>query len=114
MPLCAELLFRGLLHGLIIPGTRIQTRGSDWFISWPVFYSAVIYAFFFGIPYSPFVSISQIISAEWYIPIRMLGGFIFGILTGIIRERSESIITSYLAHLISAVGVLFIYNAFVG
>lgn len=112
LPLYAELLFRCMLHGLLIGGHRIQSRSGPWFVSYPVLLSALVYAVAMIIPYSPHFSIVNLLLPDWYsaLGLRIVSGFLFGLLTGMIRERAESIIASYLVHLLSAVGVLFLYH----
>ena len=108
LPLAAELLFRSLLHGLLVRGHVIQTRTSRWFLSWPVLGSAVVYAALFLLPYSPFVSIVPLAVPERVqsFAVRVAAGFLFGVLMGMIRERSESVFSTYLVHVVTALAVL--------
>ncbi len=114
LPLVAEVLFRSLLHGYLVRGHLIQTRGSRWFLSWPALVSAVCYAALFVLPYSPFLSIIPLAVPEAVqsLAVRVAAGFLFGILLAIIRERSESVVTAYAVHVLSALSVLLLYRVY--
>lgn len=116
LPLSAELIFRSLLHGLLVRGHLIQTRGSRWFLSWPVLVSALCYAAVFVLPYSPFVGIVPIAVPEplQAFGVRVTAGFLFGVSMGMIRERSESVFASYVTHVITAMLVLLLYRLYPG
>ena len=116
LPLLAELLFRGLVHGLQITGSRIQTRESAWFVSWPVLVSGILFGLTALLPLNPFVHVLQPVAEgleltgawrDWFIMgARLFSATALGITLGIIRERSESLLASYMAHLISVVVIL--------
>ncbi|MEE8138830.1 MAG: hypothetical protein V3T81_08200, partial [Thermoanaerobaculia bacterium] len=43
-PVLAEVLFRGVVHGLLVRNFSIQYSSGRWFLSWPVALSAILYA----------------------------------------------------------------------
>ena len=108
LPLVAELVFRSLLHGLLVRGHLIQTTGSRWFLSWPALASSMVYAVLFVLPYSPFVSIVPLAVPEpvQSFAVRVTAAFLFGTIMAMIRERSESIFSTYVIHVVVALIVL--------
>ena len=94
-PLAAELLFRGLVHGLLAQSFRIQVEGGRWFLSRPVFLSALFYALGTGA-----VGLELLAGrpAMWPFPLLVAGAFVFGAASGTARERSGSLIPPILFH----------------
>ena len=88
-----EILFRGLVHGSLATAFRINRDGEPWRLSIPILVSSVLYA----------SCIASHIGAAWpplwaaWIPadleaaLPVAGGFLFGTVTGLARERSESV-----------------------
>ena len=113
LPLLAELLFRGLLHGTLLPGSRVQHRGSGWFISFPTLVTALLYALTLVVPYSPFLSLTPLFAMGNSLALpamKLLLGLLFGLSLAIIRERSESLLASYLTHFAASGLVLYTYQ----
>jgi len=95
-PLAAELLFRGLAHGILQHGFRIQVEGGPWFLSRPVFISALLYALWTG------AAAFQTAAQPWPAPLLLAGAFVFGLAAGMARERSTSLIPAVVFHWIGA------------
>jgi membrane protease YdiL (CAAX protease family) len=103
LPLGAELLFRGVILGHLAARLPIQKSGGLWWRSWPTLISTALYA---GASLLLFLSFSR---GEIQISQSLLivaGAAIFGISSGITRERSESILSSVLFHWICAAALL--------
>jgi hypothetical protein len=97
-PLLAEIVFRGLAHGVLVRSFESQHAGGRWFLSWPVVLSGTFYALWtlplglhlmtpLGRWPAPFAALVLIVAA--------LGG---GLALGMIRERSGSLIASLGLH----------------
>jgi membrane protease YdiL (CAAX protease family) len=103
LPLAAELLFRGVILGDLAARLPIQKSGGTRRRSWPTLISAVIYA---AGSLLLFLSVSR---GEIQITQSLLivvGSVIFGIASGIARERSESILASVLLHWLCTAALL--------
>lgn len=99
----AEILFRGLILGDLASRLPIQKSGGPWFVSWPTIISSILYALASFLPLlnSPG---GQLQISEW--PLTFAAAFVFGITSGIARERSESIIASILLHWVGAAALI--------
>jgi membrane protease YdiL (CAAX protease family) len=97
IPLASELLFRGLLHGILAHDTRIQSCSSRWFFSWPSIASALLYAaFIVGIVFMP-----DMLHGDFQVQVileRTFAAFGFGLAAGFVRERSHSVFPAILFH----------------
>lgn len=106
-PLLAEVVFRGVAHGVLIHDFSIQHSRGRWFLSWPVAISAVL-----------FVAWSLILRplvitdlwwpglSSWILPI---GAAVTGAALGMARERSGSLIASLGLHYLAiAVGLVIV------
>ena len=95
-PLLAEILFRGLAHGLLMNSFTVQYSSGRWFVSWPVAVSALLYSAW-TIPFAsmslPFVFWPGL--TVFLVPVAAL---LCGFGLGIIRERSGSILSSLAVH----------------
>ena len=103
LPLGAEVLFRGVILGHLAARLPIQKSGGPWWRSWPTLISTALYA---GASLLLFLSFSsgQIQISQWFL---ISGGaLIFGIASGVARERSESILASVLLHWVCAAALL--------
>lgn len=86
----AELLFRGLVHGILARAYSTQKVGGRWYLSWPVVISSLVYLFWALVPF--------------HAPTILLGlkagmaAFLFGICCGVARERSGSLLPPILIH----------------
>jgi hypothetical protein len=89
-PLVAELLFRSLLHGTLAQRFATQYSGGPWFLSWPVFISSVLYALWSLPQFLPFFSPG--------VELTFAAALLFGISSGMARERSESVLPCLLMH----------------
>jgi hypothetical protein len=89
-PIVAEVLFRGLAHGTLAQRFPTQHAGGRWFLSWPVFISSVLYALWSLPPFLPFFSRG--------VELTLAGALLFGISSGMARERSESLLPCLLFH----------------
>jgi membrane protease YdiL (CAAX protease family) len=115
LPFSAEMLFRGVIHGLLAEKLAAQRARGSWFLSWPTMLSAVFYVAVSSlemIPRSP-----DILAAVWFPPLdellslglNLAGLLIFGLACGMARERSESLVAPVLFHWIS-VGLVAIWT----
>ena len=95
IPLATELLFRGLGHGILSAGSRVQRCDNRWAISFPSLGAAIIYAGF------------TVIVMRWpdLLPpadqalslIRpFLAALALGLLNGMVREKSHSLLPGIL------------------
>lgn len=85
-----ELLFRGVVHGILFRSFRAQKVGGKWFMSWPVVISSIIYCFWACFPY---------IHLTW--PEAMytcMAVLVLAIACGMARERSGSIVAPIMLH----------------
>ena len=102
-PLAAELLFRGVILGHLAARLPIQKSGAPWWRSWPNLISTALYA---AASIVLFLSGSR---GEIQIGQSLLivgGTIVFGIASGIARERSESILASVLLHWLCTAALL--------
>ncbi len=97
VPLAVELLFRGAAHGILAQGQPVQTCSSRWFFSFPTVLSGLLYAAFLGwMVFSPHLSGGGVSLAT---AARVLfAGFAFGVSSGFVRERSQSLFPAVLFH----------------
>lgn len=89
-PVAAEVLFRGLAHGVLAERFPIQRPGGRWFLSWPIFISSMLYALCSLPPFLPFFSRGVVLTC--------IGALLFGISSGMARERSESLLPCVILH----------------
>lgn len=110
IPLAMELLFRGLVHGMMAQLATIQDCESRWFFSAPTIGSAVLYAITVGfqitmIPCDPAIPMTIGKLAQ-----SIAVAAIFGLGAGIIRERSHSILPAWLFHAIAVATLLLAFG----
>ena len=110
VPISIELLFRGLTHGLLAQTATIQDSQSPWFLSWPNLATAVLYAFFlvFQIYYHS-LDVNQMLRS-WLLIKHFFSALGFALIAGIMRERSQSVFTAYLLHVITLAALLLTYK----
>jgi len=89
-PIAAEVLFRGLLHGTLAQRFPTQRHGGPWFLSWPVLISSTLYALWSLLPFLPFFPRGVVLTYA--------GALLFGISSGMARERSESLLPCLILH----------------
>ena len=90
LPVVAEGLFRGLVHGRLAQHFRIQHSGGPWFLSWPVITSSALYALWTSLPFLPSYSSG--------VGLTFAAALLFGISSGMARERSESLLPCIILH----------------
>jgi hypothetical protein len=105
LPLAAELLFRGLVHGGLGASFSIERCGGVWFLSVPAILSGVLYAVAAYALRTPAIGL---LSAAQGVPALqpLLGGLLLGTAAAMARERSESIGASILVHWLGVAVVL--------
>ena len=104
-PLAAELLFRSLAHGLLArEGPPIQHCNSSWFLSWPVAGSAFLYSAFIGYRLVQATGSTGSMFIGWNTG-NIFGAFALGIIVGMVRERSQSILPAVLFHVVAIASV---------
>src|SRR5262245_24618939 len=98
-PVAAELLFRGVILGHLAARLPIQKSGGSWWGSWPTLISSLLYAAASLVLFLSF-SNGQLISNQCFLMVA--GALTFGIASGMARERSDSVLSSVLLHLLCA------------
>jgi membrane protease YdiL (CAAX protease family) len=111
LPLATEVVFRGLIHGGLVRTFAIQQCGGPWFVSWPVIVSAVLFALWSALLELPPASLTQTLLGNSNASGPLLGALILGVATGMIRERSESLLPPILLHWLCAAAVIFTHAA---
>lgn len=102
MPVSVELLFRSLAHGYLAQSARIGRPRSPVLFSWPLVGAALLFAAYtlwqtaFGTP------LETILETPWPFLQAALGGLALGIVLGLARERSQSILPPMLLHICAA------------
>jgi len=89
-PIGAEVLFRGLVHGRLAQYFSTMHTDGRWFVSWPVFISSLLYASFSALPFLPFFHRG--------LALTFAGALLFGLSSGMARERSESLVPCLILH----------------
>ena len=99
--LALELCFRGLVHGLLVLDSPVQSAGGRWFLSRPVVASAVLYALttviaskslIAGPPaLPPVLSLVESLGTVAQFGLCGIAALLTGFALGMIRERSLSI-----------------------
>jgi hypothetical protein len=89
-PITAEVLFRGLAHTMLAQRFPTQHCGGRWFLSWPVLISSTLYALWSLPPFLPFFSAG--------VGVTFGAALLFGISSGMARERSESLLPCLILH----------------
>jgi membrane protease YdiL (CAAX protease family) len=104
VPLASELLFRGLAHGILALGTHIQSCNSRWSLSYPAVAAAILYTAF--IAYLALLPnrIQEVFEIQTSMRI-ILAAFAFGLATGFVRERSQSVFPAILFHALAMVAL---------
>ena len=86
----AELLFRGLVHGILARMHSTQKSGGRWYLSRPVAVSSLLYAFWALAPFRAADLLSGAVTGA--------GTLLFGVCCGVARERSGSLLPPILIH----------------
>ena len=108
IPLASELLFRGLVHGILTSNTAVQSCDSRWFFSFPAVMSAILYAAFITcllfLPETAEGTFQAQSMAE-----TAFAAFAFGLVNGVVRERSLSILPAVVFHAMALAVMAFIF-----
>ncbi len=110
IPFSMELLFRGLVHGMMAQLATIQDGESRWFFSGPAIGSALLYAIVVGVqitvmPCDPTTSVTLSLLIR-----STTVAAIFGLGAAMIRERSHSMLPAWLFHAVAMATVLIAYG----
>jgi hypothetical protein len=104
VPLSSELLFRGLVHGILINPHNVRSRDRRSYFSFPAIASAFLYAAFLTgtLLYQNYLQngFQAISTIEC-----LFAALVIGLSTAFVRERSQSIFPSVLFH---AMGMAFL------
>jgi membrane protease YdiL (CAAX protease family) len=100
-PIAAEILFRGIVHGIIAQSFWTQRTGGRWFLSWPVLLSSLLYALWSLFPLLPFFSQGVVLTFP--------AALLFGISSGMVRERSESLLPCFILHWFCVIIMLLVW-----
>ena len=104
MPLSSELLFRSLAHGLLAQEAHVQRYDTQWFVSWPMMGSALLYTGFIFV--LTFVMDFGIDVDIYWRGIETLGSaIVFALSLAMVRERSQSLFPAILFHFLAAATV---------
>jgi hypothetical protein len=101
VPIALELLFRGIVHGILSRDAKIQYCESRWFLSWPTVGAAVLYALFIAYQTLMVSGSAAAVFTGWTSG-NIFGAFGLGIAAGMARERSQSLLPAYLFHALAA------------
>jgi membrane protease YdiL (CAAX protease family) len=86
----AELLFRGLVQGILSQGFPRSKHQGSWLLSWPVAFPALLYVLWAGFPY---------IGYAWPGSLYVLSGvLLLALVCGLARQRSHSLLPPLLLH----------------
>jgi membrane protease YdiL (CAAX protease family) len=105
-PVAIELLFRSLVHGLLAQSARIGRPKSRLFLSWPLVGAALLFAGYTLWQAPSGISPAHILEHPLSLLPPVLGAFSLGLVFGLVRERSQSIIPPIIFHIIAAGTVL--------
>ncbi len=102
-PFLAEVLFRGLAHGVMVETFSVQHAAGRWFLSWPVAISALLYALW-TLPFLPFTLAGELwpLASILSVP---LGAAVVGVGLGIARERSGGLLAPLTLHYLAVLAV---------
>ena len=98
LPIAAEILFRGLVHGVLAWTFSIQRAAGPWFVSWPALVSAGLYAPWGVVLASASLTVHPASAAAWNAPV--LGSAVFGVACAMAREQSESLVLPVFFHVL--------------
>lgn len=96
--IAAEVLFRGVVHGIVGRSFRVSHAGGRWFLSTPTILSALLYA---GVGVLLPLADAPVAAALLGPTSMSLGAaLVFGLTTGLARERSGSLLATIALHLL--------------
>ncbi|RJQ70186.1 MAG: CPBP family intramembrane metalloprotease [Desulfobacteraceae bacterium] len=103
LPLAAEMLFRSLAHGLLAQDARTQRYDSRWFIAWPVIGSTLLYTAFVMALFLSNQAGNVYTPLDWgKTALTLSGALLLGLAAGMVRERSQSLWTAVVFHMLAA------------
>ena len=107
IPLATDLLFRGLAHGILAAGTRVQSCGNRWILSFPTVGTALIYAL---LPLALMLWSDRIPAEEPTMTVVrvVLAALTLGIATGMVREKAHSLLPGILFQVLAMLLILFL------
>ena len=97
LPLGAELLFRGLVHGGLVATFSTQRCGGAWLLSVPAILSGMLYALASLVLRWPAIGVMPPLAGSSLLA-PLLGALVLGAAAAMARERSESITASLIVH----------------
>jgi membrane protease YdiL (CAAX protease family) len=107
IPLSLELLFRGLVHGMMAQLATIQDCESRWFFSGPTIGAALLSAVVVGIQMTMMSTTPIMVTLTSGVLLKYIAvAAIFGLGAGMIRERSHSILPAWLFHAVAVATLL--------
>ena len=101
-PVVAEILFRGIVHGITAQNFLTQRTGGRWFLSWPVLLSSLLYGLWSLLPLLHFPAQDAALT--------FIAALLFGISNGMIRERSESLLPCFIIHWSCVIIILLVFS----
>jgi membrane protease YdiL (CAAX protease family) len=110
IPLSLELLFRGLVHGMMAQQATIQDCESRWFFSGPTIGSSLLYGATIGVQMTMMCPDPMAILTSGVLVKYTVVAVIFGLGAAMIRERSHSILPAWLFHLTAVATSLLVYG----
>lgn len=110
LPLLSALLYFSIIHGRLIAFFPIERYAGPWFISIPALFTALSYAaggFLLPIETYRFVDLAPM-QDGWSGHLVILPGyFLYGLSLAILRERTESILPVFAAHVLICAAAMF-------
>jgi membrane protease YdiL (CAAX protease family) len=91
-PIGLEMLFRSLVHGHLAQSARIGRPKSRLFFSWPMIGSALLFASYAMWHAVSSVPISRVVETPLPLLQPVFAAFLMGLILGLVRERSQSIL----------------------
>ena len=101
-PVAIEMLFRSLVHGLLAQSARIGRPKGRIVFSWPLIGAALLFAGFTLWHTTSGVPLKHLLTQPLPLMQPAVGAFLMGIIFGLVRERSQSILPPILFHMAAA------------
>jgi membrane protease YdiL (CAAX protease family) len=106
-----ELLFRGVVHGLMVTTHPIMLWSGRRFISVPTAVSGLLYAVAVGSCFLPPLWLGD---GAWVFGVGVAAAAVMGLTLGIVRERSASVWAAALIHMTSVAAAFGALQLFFG
>lgn len=106
IPMVVELLFRSLVHGLLAQSARIGRPKSPILFSWPLVGSSLLFAGYTLWQTAATRPPSHILESPFPHLQTAIAAFFLGMILGIVRERSQSILPPIIFHVCAAATVM--------